>query len=41
LGKEKSLIYNFDKSTDLPGNKVLKKGDSFSLKPWDLLIVEK
>jgi beta-galactosidase len=39
-GKDQSIIYSFDKGTDLLNNKTLKKGDSFSLKPWDLLIVE-
>ena len=39
-GKDQSVIYNFDKGTDLLNNKILKKGDSISLKPWDLLIVE-
>lgn len=39
-GKEQSVIYNFDKGTNLLTNKALKKGDSFILKPWDLLIVE-
>ncbi|MEO6232640.1 MAG: beta-galactosidase trimerization domain-containing protein, partial [Ferruginibacter sp.] len=38
--KEQSAIYNFDKGTDLLTNKALKKGDSLSLKPWDVLIVE-
>ncbi|MEO8111594.1 MAG: beta-galactosidase trimerization domain-containing protein, partial [Ginsengibacter sp.] len=38
--KEQSVIYNFDKGTDLLTNKALKKGDSLSLKPWDVLIVE-
>ncbi|CAN5504985.1 hypothetical protein BH10BAC2_BH10BAC2_36750 [soil metagenome] len=39
-GKEQSVIYNFDKGTDLLTNKVLKKGDSLVLKPWDILIAE-
>lgn len=39
-GKDQLVMYNFDKGTDLLSNKILKKGDSFSLKPWDLLIVE-
>jgi beta-galactosidase len=39
-GKDQSVMYNFEKGTDLLNNKTLKKGDSFILKPWDLLIVE-
>ena len=39
-GKEQSVIYNFEKGTALLTNKALKRGDSFVLKPWDLLIVE-
>ena len=38
--KDQSLMYNFDKGTDLLSSKALKKGDNFILKPWDLLIVE-
>lgn len=39
-GKDQSVVYNFEKGTDLLNSKTLKKGDSFVLKPWDLLIVE-
>jgi len=39
-GKDQSVMYNFDKGTDLLSSKALKKGDSFILKPWDILIVE-
>jgi beta-galactosidase len=39
-GKDQSVLYNFDKGTDLLNNRALKKGDLISLKPWDLLIVE-
>jgi beta-galactosidase len=38
--KDQSVIYSFDKGTDLFTNKALKKGDGFVLKPWGLLIVE-
>jgi beta-galactosidase len=38
--REQSVIYNFNKGVDLFTNRILKKGDSFLLKPWDLLIVE-
>lgn len=38
--KEQSVIYNFNKGVDLFKNRILKKGDNFLLKPWDLLIVE-
>ena len=39
-GEDQSLIYSFNKGTDLLKNKILKKGDGISLKPWDVLIVE-
>jgi len=39
-GKDQSVLYNFNKGTDLLTGKALKKGDSFVLKPWDLLVVE-
>jgi len=39
-GKEQSVVYNFNKGTDLLINRMLKKGDNFLLKPWYLLIVE-
>jgi len=38
--KEQSVVYNFNKGTDLLTNRILKKGDNFLLKPWDILIVE-
>jgi beta-galactosidase len=38
--KEQSVVYNFNKGTDLLTNKVMNKGENFILKPWDLLIVE-
>jgi len=38
--KEQQVVHNYNKGTDLLTNKVLKKGDSFSIKPWDLLIIE-
>jgi beta-galactosidase len=38
--KEQSVVYNFTRGVDLFTNKILKKGDNFLLKPWDLLIVE-
>jgi beta-galactosidase len=39
-GREQTVIYNFDKGTDLLTSKSIKKGDNFVLKPWDILIVE-
>ncbi|MEO6541074.1 MAG: Beta-galactosidase C-terminal domain, partial [Ferruginibacter sp.] len=39
-GKEQSVVYNFGRGTDLLSNNILKMGDTFSLKPWDVLIVE-
>jgi beta-galactosidase len=39
-GTEKSFSYFFDKGTDLLSGKTLKKGDSITLKPWDILILE-
>ncbi len=39
-GKEQSLIYYYAGGTDLLTNRTIKKGDSLTLKPWDVLIVE-
>jgi beta-galactosidase len=39
-GKEQSFNFFSDKGTDLLTGKTLKKGDSISVKPWDILIVE-
>ena len=38
--KEQMVVYSFSKGIDLLTGKALNKGDSFSLKPWDLIIVE-
>lgn len=37
---EQSFVSGYANGTDLLTNKQLKKGDSITLKPWDLLIVE-
>jgi len=37
---EQSFVYVYAKGLDLLTNKTLKKGDSLTLKPWDVLIVE-
>jgi beta-galactosidase len=39
-GLEQTFNYFSDMGTDLLTGKTLKKGDSISLKPWDILIVE-
>jgi beta-galactosidase len=38
--KNVSVLYNSSKGSDLFLNKVLKKGDTITLKPWDVAIVE-
>jgi beta-galactosidase len=37
---EQSFILGYSNGTDLLTNKPLKKGDSITLKPWDILILE-
>jgi beta-galactosidase len=37
---EQSFVSGYANGTDLLTNKQLKKGDSITLKPWDILIVE-
>ena len=38
--KEQSFTYNFSKGVALLTSKLISKGDNFTIKPWDVLIVE-
>ncbi len=39
-GQDISVVYNYQKGTNLFTNSSLKRGDIISLKPWDVAIVE-
>ncbi|MGZ3998602.1 MAG: beta-galactosidase, partial [Flavisolibacter sp.] len=39
-GQDQTVVYDFANGVDLFTNKVVRKGDTVVLKPWDLLIVE-
>jgi beta-galactosidase len=39
-GQDQTVVYDFASGVDLFTKKVVRKGDTVVLKPWDLLIVE-
>ena len=39
-GKDVTVPYNYNRGTNLFTDNTLKKGDSISLKPWDVVIIE-